>query len=556
MKTLKDLTPEIISKIPEYQKKVIEPIYNGSKYNNFNLEKAKKAVEWNYKKCGFKTPIVLVTENPLEQQYLFNYLKLNQKKYEKILYVLNNEFVEIVINNVKCQISSYFLLFFNFNELSIDTQLNSQLDSQLGSQLRNQLNSQLRNQLDNQLDSQLNSQLDSQLGSQLRNQLISQLGSQLNNQLDSQLNIQLYNQLRNQLDNQLDSQLRNQLISQLNSQLYNQLGRQLHTQLRIQLDSQLDNQLCSQLNNQLCSQLSNQLDDQLNIKEISKYNNNYLFTLNIYSEIYYTWYEFIRKEFNLDLTINEDFQECFKLHSESGIYSAIFSEAVCVISKYPLEIYQNKENNYALNNLEKNAVVWSNSFAPLDCYYVNGVNISKELFFKLKNKEYTFDEWSKEENEEVKSLVLFYFEEQFGGEYVCRFLSEHLSEIDTYTHIKEEKYLEGTTKNSNIGVYTLFKGNINNIDIAYVRCYCPSTDRIFFLGVNEDITNAKDAIASLCQIPLDLKDNLITITRCGEIYSFNFDEKGVEKIKNNQINIENVVSLTGNEYFSKLIWEY
>ena len=91
MKTLNDLTPEKQTKIPKYQKRVLDPIFNGSKYHNFDLEKAKKAIKWNYEKCGYKMPIVLVAENPLEQQYLFNYLKLNKKYYEKILYVLQNE---------------------------------------------------------------------------------------------------------------------------------------------------------------------------------------------------------------------------------------------------------------------------------------------------------------------------------------------------------------------------------------------------------------------------------------------------------------------------------
>lgn len=43
MKTLKDFTPEIQAKIPEYQNRVLEPIFNGSKYHNFDIEKAKKS---------------------------------------------------------------------------------------------------------------------------------------------------------------------------------------------------------------------------------------------------------------------------------------------------------------------------------------------------------------------------------------------------------------------------------------------------------------------------------------------------------------------------------
>ena len=43
MKTLKDLTPDILAKIPEYKEKCLEGIYNGERYHNFDLEKAKKA---------------------------------------------------------------------------------------------------------------------------------------------------------------------------------------------------------------------------------------------------------------------------------------------------------------------------------------------------------------------------------------------------------------------------------------------------------------------------------------------------------------------------------
>ena len=467
MKTLKDFTPEIQAKIPEYQNRVLEPIFNGSKYHNFDIEKAKKAIKWNYEKCGFKMPVVLVAENPLEQQYLFNYLNTPQSNlFRKIIYVLNNEFIEIELFNKKCKISSYFILFFNL------------------SLLNNQLDSQLRSQLSSQLSSQLNSQLDSQLDLQLDSQLYSQLYSQLSSQLNSQLNSQLY------------------------------------------------------------------------LKNISNYNYNYLFTLNIYSEVYYTWFEFVRKEFNLNLTINDDFQECFNLHKESGIYSAIFSKEVCVISKYPIEIYQ-EPSQFRLNNIKGNSVVWSNSFAPLDCYYVNNLNISKELFNKLSDKLITFEDWIKEPNEEIKSAILSFYQQKFGNEFLFQFLSENLKEFNTFVDKKEEKYLEGTTKGMNIGVYTLFKGIVNNEYIAYVRCYCPSTDRMFFLGVNPENTNAKDAIASLYQIPKKLKDEIISIQRQGEVFSTNFTEKGLFLLKEmKQEDIQDMTSISGNDYFKLIQYEH
>ena len=120
-----------------------------------------------------------------------------------------------------------------------------------------------------------------------------------NNLNDSQLTSQLDSQLRSQLTSQLTSQLDSQLNSQLRSQLYSQLNSQLRSQLYSQLYSQLTSQLTSQLRSQLYSQLDSQLDSQLR-SQLHRYNDDYLFTLNVYSDSYFTWYDFIKTEFNIN----------------------------------------------------------------------------------------------------------------------------------------------------------------------------------------------------------------------------------------------------------------
>jgi hypothetical protein len=87
MKTLKDLTPEMIKKIPSYKEKCLEGISDGQKFKNFNLKDAEEAIYWNYEKCGYKKPIVIVAENPLEMQFLFNYIK-HSEKFNIISYYL------------------------------------------------------------------------------------------------------------------------------------------------------------------------------------------------------------------------------------------------------------------------------------------------------------------------------------------------------------------------------------------------------------------------------------------------------------------------------------
>jgi len=104
------------------------------------------------------------------------------------------------------------------------------------------------------------------------------------------------------------------------------------------------------------------------------------------------------------------------------------------------------------------------------------------------------------------------------------------------------------------GTYTLFKGKLENTEVTYVRCFCPSTDRMFMLSCENKYTDAKNAIASLCMIPKDVKDDVEYISRQGEVFltTFKCDTESKEfkdKLKSTP------VSLTGEEYFSKLVYE-
>jgi hypothetical protein len=109
----------------------------------------------------------------------------------------------------------------------------------------------------------------------------------------------------------------------------------------------------------------------------------------------------------------------------------------------------------------------------------------------------------------------------------------------------------------NIGVYTLFTGDLNGYKIAYVRCYCPSTDRMFYLGVEPKFNKAKDAIASLYVIPSKLKKHIKSIRRQGERFSTSFSEEGKAIIeKMSQSEFENLSTISGDEYFSKMEYEF
>jgi hypothetical protein len=278
--------------------------------------------------------------------------------------------------------------------------------------------------------------------------------------------------------------------------------------------------------------------------------------MSVWSDSYFTWYEFIRAEFGIELSINDDFQNHRTLQRNSGIFQAIYSEALCVVCKYPKRINWSGE---LMHSTEGVAVEW-NSYSDLtkfDCYYINGRDIPEKHFKSISDKTFSMEDFINEPNEEVKSTCIAMMQEKYGDEYLVSFFSEYMKEVDTFVDKKNAKFLEGTTGGMNVGVYTLFKGEINNEQIAYVRCYCPSTDRMFFLGVENKHNNAKDAIASLYRVPRKLVDHIESINRQGERYSTIFTQDGNKILSSlSKEDVADLASVTGNKYFSLIKYEY
>jgi hypothetical protein len=80
---------------------------------------------------------------------------------------------------------------------------------------------------------------------------------------------------------------------------------------------------------------------------------------------------------------------------------------------------------------------------------------------------------------------------------------------------------------------------------------------MFFLGVEPIYTSAKDAIASLYRVPKKLKTHIKYIQRQGERFSTVFTDAGktlMEKMTPDEF--EDMISITGDEYFGKMRYEY
>lgn len=278
--------------------------------------------------------------------------------------------------------------------------------------------------------------------------------------------------------------------------------------------------------------------------------------------------------FDKNTIVKLETEELFNLYQrilDLNIFWSVCFDGVVLVSKGITGYSRDDFETIRLHDVEKPSLRFSDGSG---IYMIHGRMLTKEVFEAVQNKTYTFEDFTKEGNEEIKNAILSMMDELYGSEHVFHFMSSNLEEIDSYVDTKEEHYLKGTllgtgekTSGQTIGTYTLFKGKINdNIEIAYVRCYCPSTDRMFFLGVDPVHTKADDAIASLLQIPSNVINHVNEIRRQGERFTLLFKTEEAQNVWNDYLTSVNDGSfdasslsfetLSGKEYFETLTYEY
>ena len=232
--------------------------------------------------------------------------------------------------------------------------------------------------------------------------------------------------------------------------------------------------------------MRSQLYIQLGSQKI-KYQNDYLFTLNIWSSAYFAWYQFIAKEFDISAEINTELEVFSTAYENSNIYSALFTEAICIVSKFPKKVYRNAEFN--LHNPSGPAVEWGcySEATKWDCYYINGRNLPAWIWDKAAKNEFTKEDFLKEENSEIKGGIY----EVLGQRRIMEMLGAVEIDKKTIAH-----------KNGDLEEVTLLKtkerfAEIDNQPFAWVKMICPSTGTTYLQGVEPHHKNALEAIASL-----------------------------------------------------------
>jgi hypothetical protein len=171
----------------------------------------------------------------------------------------------------------------------------------------------------------------------------------------------------------------------------------------------------------------------------------------------------------------------------SGVYSALFSELLCVVSKYPKRVYRDNEDR--LHNQYGPAVEWESMSdeTNFDGYYIHGRRLPGWIWEKASNDGITKEMFLNEKNEEIKGgiyevLGQLKVMEILGALVVDeRKIHHENGDIETVQLIKtKEKFKE-----------------IDNQPFAWVKVICPSTGATYLLGVEPHHKNAKIALASI-----------------------------------------------------------
>ena len=241
------------------------------------------------------------------------------------------------------------------------------------------------------------------------------------------------------------------------------------------------------LYNTLYNTLDNTLDNTLKV-----YNNLYLFTTNVYSNAILAWWKFIKDEFKIDCgEIGITLDSWNDMYLESGVYSTIFSELLCVVSKYPKKICRDNNNN--LHNTNGLAVEWGYIIeeTKFDCYYIHGRQMPKQIFEKYQNNLLTKADFINETNEDVRGGIYEIIESKGEGE-MMKFLGAIEVDRKTIKHAKgNEEFILYKTKEVFNEEQDL--NDKSPAALAWLKMTCPSTGQNYLIPTDSSFTNCIDA---------------------------------------------------------------
>lgn len=200
---------------------------------------------------------------------------------------------------------------------------------------------------------------------------------------------------------------------------------------------------------------------------------------------------------------------------QSGYYTMIPMEKFVICVENPEHI---KLQNNELHCTTDYAIKWQDGTGM---NFINGRYLEEDLFFKVLENKFTFEEFQKLDNEDVKAGIITLIKENKGNAGVLDFLGAYLVDEQIINHGNQPIYnLEG--KPTIIGykeykeTQRLYKTKLSfswandskgnrNVPLAWNEMTCPSTGQTYLIETCPSFTNVVDSAKWLRPkfIPID-----------------------------------------------------
>lgn len=208
-----------------------------------------------------------------------------------------------------------------------------------------------------------------------------------------------------------------------------------------------------------------------------------------YLSSFNSWISFI-SFFDNEFEIIKD-SELFKRYSkilDLNILWTLTFDGLCIVSK---NASYKRDHIGNLHCIDGPAIEFPGDIFKYKLYFINGRSISEEIFIKVCNKEFTFDEFIAMKNEDEKATTMSLMRQKFGSDELLKFLDAVVVDKKVIKH--DKKYSETITlfkTKTSFSFLTNSKGETNQ-PYAWIHMVCPSTGADYLI---DTCPSFKDAL--------------------------------------------------------------
>jgi len=222
--------------------------------------------------------------------------------------------------------------------------------------------------------------------------------------------------------------------------------------------------------------LADKFNDKVEIKS------HHLFLCSTYHRVYLTWYKFIQDEFGISHT-NEDLLNYLYENANNNISRAYFTKLFVLVLKTPRYI---RRNNIGFHSVDLPAIEWDN----YKMYYINGRRIQEDIFKRISDKVYTFDDFIYLQDEDIKATVISMISEKHGHDYLKDFLGAFIADEQTIDHTSGYSETVRLWKTKEKYPFLCDINDNPNQPYAWLELHCPSSDSVYMIQTSAHFDSA------------------------------------------------------------------